>query len=163
MAARQAVAFTYKGTARRVDPWHLSFRRGQWYLSGRDHDRGEERMFRLDRVEGPVAPVGSPGAFSRPAGAGRDAPPPWRLGDEREIMADVVVDADQSDWAVSAAGPEAVAERRPDGSVRLNLAVTSRSGFRSFILGFLDHAEVLGPPELRDDVVSWLRAAAGER
>jgi predicted DNA-binding transcriptional regulator YafY len=38
--------------------------------------------------------------------------------------------------------------------------VTSRYGFRSFLLTFLEHAEVLGPPELRDDVVTWLEAIA---
>jgi hypothetical protein len=29
-------------------------------------------------------------------------------------------------------------------------------------LGLLEHAEVLGPPSLRADVVSWLEALAGE-
>jgi predicted DNA-binding transcriptional regulator YafY len=42
------------------------------------------------------------------------------------------------------------------------MAVTNRAAFRTFVLGFLEHAEVLEPPELREDVVSWLeRAAAG--
>ncbi len=51
-----------------------------------------------------------------------------------------------------------VTERRDDGSVVLELEVTSRSGFRSFLLSFLEHAEVLGPPELRTDVIAWLEA-----
>ncbi len=42
---------------------------------------------------------------------------------------------------------DAVEERRPDGSVVLAVPVTNRAAFRSFVLGFLDHAEVLGPPE----------------
>jgi predicted DNA-binding transcriptional regulator YafY len=41
------------------------------------------------------------------------------------------------------------------------LRVTNRDAFRSFVLGFLDHAEVLGPDELRDDLVAWLTALAG--
>ena len=32
--------------------------------------------------------------------------------------------------------------------------------FRSFVLDFLDHAEVLSPPELRDDMVRWLQEIA---
>ena len=36
--------------------------------------------------------------------------------------------------------------------------MTNRDGFRSFVLGFLDHAEVLSPPDLRDELVAWLEA-----
>ena len=46
----------------------------------------------------------------------------------------------------------------PDGSVVLAVRVTNRDAFRSFVLGFLDHAEVLGPAELRADLVEWLEA-----
>jgi predicted DNA-binding transcriptional regulator YafY len=37
------------------------------------------------------------------------------------------------------------------------MSVTNIDGFRSFALGFLEHAEVLSPPELRDDIVKWLQ------
>jgi hypothetical protein len=30
--------------------------------------------------------------------------------------------------------------------------------FRSWVLGFDDHAEVLAPPHVRADVVAWLEA-----
>jgi hypothetical protein len=33
--------------------------------------------------------------------------------------------------------------------------------FRSWVLGLLEHAVVLGPPEVRADIVSWLRVVAG--
>ncbi|MGH9077527.1 MAG: helix-turn-helix transcriptional regulator, partial [Acidimicrobiales bacterium] len=157
VVARQSVHFGYRGGRRRVDPWHLSFRRGQWYLAGWDHGRDQERTFRLDRVEGEVDVIGPTGAFSRPASVA-GPPPPWRMGDEPEVVADVVVDADQAGWALGALGASAVVERRPDGSARFALGVTNRAGFRSFLLGFLDHAEVVGPPELRDDFVAWLSA-----
>jgi predicted DNA-binding transcriptional regulator YafY len=38
--------------------------------------------------------------------------------------------------------------------------VSNSDGFRAFVLGFLEHAEVLGPEELRADLVAWLRAIA---
>jgi predicted DNA-binding transcriptional regulator YafY len=44
--------------------------------------------------------------------------------------------------------------------VVLDLPVTNRAAFRSFVLGFLDHAEILGPTALRDDLVQWLGALA---
>ena len=157
---RRPVTFGYRGEERTVDPHRLSFTSGHWYLIGRDHLRGETRNFRLDRVESPPRP-GEAGSFERPERtAAGPSPAPWRMGDEDEVEATLLVDADQADWAVARTGPDAVRERRPDGSVVLSLSVTSRDAFRTFALGFLDHAEVLGPPELRQDMIGWLDALA---
>ena len=38
------------------------------------------------------------------------------------------------------------------------LEVRNPEAFRSFVLSFLDHAEVLEPPSLRADLVAWLEA-----
>ena len=158
VADRTPVTFSYRTEEREVEPWRLAFRRGHWYLEGFDRARGAERQFRLDRVEGAVA-LGQPGtAATTPAPARAGAPRPWQYGEGEPVVARVLVDADQAPWAVDRLGEEAVAERRPDGAVVFALPVTNREAFRSFVLGFLDHAEVLGPPELRDDVASWLRA-----
>jgi NADP-dependent 3-hydroxy acid dehydrogenase YdfG len=45
-----------------------------------------------------------------------------------------------------------------DNCMIRELDVTNRDAFRSFVLTFLEHAEVLDPPELRDDVVAWLES-----
>lgn len=155
ISARRRIAFGYRGRPRRVDPWRLSFRNGHWYLAGHDHDAGEERMFRLDRVESDVDLTGDEGAFERPPHSGAQ-PPPWELGAEEALTARLLVDAGQAAWAAAHVGPDAVEEWHPDGSVVLAVRVTNRDAFRSFALGFLDHAEVLGPPELRADMVEWL-------
>jgi hypothetical protein len=44
--------------------------------------------------------------------------------------------------------------------VVFEVGVTDVGAFRSFVLGFLDHAEILGPPELRRDLVEWLARLA---
>jgi proteasome accessory factor B len=155
-AARQRVRFRYRDEVREVDPWRLSYRNGQWYLAGFDHLRGDSRTFRLDRIQGPAEPVGEPEAFERPAVGVASPAPAWQLGDEEEMTATVLVDAVQADWAAAQVGDGAITERRPDGSVTFSLAVTNRDGFRSFVLGFLDHAEVLGPANLRDDLIAYL-------
>ncbi len=158
---RQRLSFSYKGEPRQVEPWQLSCQRGHWYLQGFDVGRGRERLYRVDRVEGPVAVTGSPGAFDRPASAGPAAPPPpWLLGDEVRYVAHLWVDAGQAEFA-RAQGASEVVERRPDGSVVLAVPVANPEAFRSFALTLLDHAEVLGPTEARADVVSWLEATAG--
>ena len=157
---RRTVRFDYRGEERVVDPFRLAFVNGRWYLDGHDHARGERRRFRLDRLESPPRPGGrrtvDPGAQ-----AGRAAPQPWLMGDEEEVEALLLVDADQADWAVAKVGEGCVRERRSDGAVVLALPVSNREAFRSFVLGFLDHAEVLHPPEVRHELLAWLRAMAG--
>ncbi|MDP8975173.1 MAG: WYL domain-containing protein [Actinomycetota bacterium] len=160
MSDRRTVRFTYRGAERAVDPYWLTFANGRWYLGGNDHLRQEERRFRLDRIETPPA-VGEAGAFERPAMARRPSPQPWRLGDEEEVEALLLVDAHQADWAVAQVGEASVRESRPDGSVVLSLPVSNREAFRSFALGFLDHAEVLGPPVLRRELLDWLESVPG--
>lgn len=158
VAERRPVTFRYHGEEREVDPYRLDYARGRWYVSGYDHRRDDERQFRLDRIEGEVRP-GPPGAFDRPSTAVPGARlQPWQLGEGEPLVARLLVDADQAAWATHHLGEDAVAERRADGSVELTVAVSNRPAFRSFVLTFLDHAEVLGPPALRDEVVAWLEA-----
>jgi len=158
IAARTPVRFTYRGEVRTVDPYRLDFQRGRWYLSGHDHARAEERAFRLDRFESGIAVLDGP-RFDRPEG-GREGVrlEPWQLGGDDATRARLLVDAAQAPWIVQHLGPSSVLEERPDGSVVVAVTVTNRDNFRSFVLTFLDHAEVLEPVDLRDDVVAWLEA-----
>jgi proteasome accessory factor B len=162
IAAQQPVRFTYRGVERTVDPYRLDFVRGRWYLSGFDHVREDERVYRLDRFETVVERVGGP-RFERPATAVPGVQlEPWQLGESPPVTARVLVDAAQAPWIVQHLGPGAVAEERPDGSVEVAMTVTNRDNFRSFVLTFLDHAEVLEPAELRREMVEWLEALAGD-
>src|ERR1700735_1454692 len=43
---------------RRLEPWGVVNRRGRWYVVGLDLDRGEQRVFRLSRIAGPVSFIG---------------------------------------------------------------------------------------------------------
>ena len=157
VSERRTVRFSYRGTERAVDPYRLAYRNGFWYLAGFDRDKGSERSFRLDRFESaPVA--GEPKAFERPTTTAARPVQPWEMGEEDERTGRVWVDGEQAMWAEAKVGSDAVVERRPDGSIVLELRVTNADAFRTFVLGFLDHAEVLAPPELRADIVDWLRA-----
>lgn len=92
-----------------------------------------------------------PAAFSRP----------WELGTPgEEYLATVVVDAAQAPWAVRHVGAAAVAATRFDGAVELSLTVRNTPALLNFVLGFLDHAELLSPPAVRAELVAWIRAAA---
>lgn len=160
---RRSVAFEYRGAARQLEPYGVVHRFGHWYVVGRDRDRGAPRAFRVDRIEGEPA-YGPGGEFDTPP----DVDPaeylrddPLTYGDEQAVTARVLVDAARAAWVVDELGEEAVAERRDDGAVTVTLSVVNREAFRTWVLGLLEHAEVLEPPELRDDTVAWLRALAG--
>src|SRR5437763_2623997 len=135
---RRTATFRYHGAERTVDPFDLSFRKGHWYLGGRDHASGERRTFRLDRLESRPRP-GPPGAFDRPPGRPAAPAQPWEWGDDETVLATLLVDATHAGPAVELLGADALRERREDGSVVLAVSVTNRPAFRSFVLGFLDH------------------------
>ena len=68
-----------------------------------------------------------------------------------------------SGWSTSSATTPVV-ERHEDGSVVVELEVVNRDAFRTWVLDLLEHAEVLSPPDLRDEFVAWLDAVvAAER
>ncbi len=69
VSERRVVRFGYNGLERRVDPYGLSYREGRWYLAGFDHGRDAERLFRTDRIGGPVELEGGADAFLRPQAA----------------------------------------------------------------------------------------------
>ena len=151
---RKALAFTYNDVERIVEPWKLSFTRGHWYLSGFDRLREDQRLYRADRIEGDVSLSGPAEA---PVG---DVNEPidlrgWELGDGPAVEATIVVDADQAAYARHILGDVV---DQPDGSVTATLDVRNIDAFRSFVLSFLEHAEILEPADLRSDFVEWLEA-----
>jgi predicted DNA-binding transcriptional regulator YafY len=155
VSSRRPVQVRYRDADRTIDPYRLEFQRGRWYLTGFDHLRGEERSYRLDRIDGEVALLD--GTFEAPATAvPGQARGTWELGAEPPVRARVRIDAAQASWAVQHVGPDHVVAEDPDGSVVVELPVTNRAAFRSFVLSFLEHAEILEPAELRDDLVAWL-------
>ena len=163
VSRRAMVTFTYRGEARRLEPYGVVLRWGHWYVVGRDVDRAAPRAFRIDRIEGSVD-VGPAGAFEPPpdvdpAAFVRDDP--LTYGEDRPVDARVLVDPSRGGWVVEQLGDEAVVARHDDGSVEVTLPVVNRAAFRSWVLDLLDHAEVLGPDALRDDLVAWLDAIAG--
>jgi predicted DNA-binding transcriptional regulator YafY len=163
---RATVSFGYHGEPRSVDPWGLLFRDGFWYLIGHDHGRGEQRTFRVDRIDDGRVTVGDAGAFEAPPGFDAAAAlpdDPKLIGGEQPVEAEVVVDGVLAAKVVAEQGEASVVERGEDGSVLVRMTVTNRDAFRSWLLGLRDHAEVLAPAELRDGVVAWLEAVSGAR
>ena len=156
---RRVVSFDYRGERRTVEPHRLVFTRGHWQLSGLDRGRGAGRQYRCDRFEGPVSVsdelIAVPAA---PIEVREDHA--WQFGDGDEVAVDLLVDKRHVPWLTSFLRGAEVIEKRDDGSVLVREMVRDAAAFRSFVLTFLDGAEVVTPPGFRDEMVAWLEALA---
>ncbi len=157
VTARALVGFSYKKTSRAVEPHGLFFRHGHWYLDGVDQQ--VRKTFRVDRIEGEVS-VGSADAFRRDIEGRADTFRRWdplNTDDEDALEASVWIDALMAPQ-IKRRRPEIVAEERDDGSIVVTIRTSSPEALRSWALELRDHAEILGPPELRAFMVEWLQA-----
>ncbi len=145
---------------RKVDPYHLLFRGGQFYLIGHSHERDAVRVFRLSRIRGKVSYASkSEHDFS----ASDDFDPriyatrtDWQLGDA--VGTARVWISERIDWLVErhfgGAGvitPAADVEDAPDDGVVLETSYADSRAVTSWVLGLSGRARVLGPPELVEE------------
>ncbi len=165
---RRVVEFDYRSardadaTTRHLQPWSVVRFSGRWYVVGHDVDRNGSRIFRLSRVAGEARPVGAPGAYVVPDDV-----------DTREV-ARSLRPAPVAATAVLLARTGTCHALRRGASVEGEVAgPDTRTGWDRLVIAdgrfdlpgeILAHGAdvyVLAPPELRAEVVSRLRAAAG--
>ncbi|MYA25706.1 MAG: WYL domain-containing protein [Acidimicrobiales bacterium] len=158
-AERAQVRFAYGGRQRDAQPLGLLCRAGYWYLAARED--GVVKTFRVDRMESD-ADVGERGAFARAdvdvAALLPSEPMEIDFGDD--FVARVQIDATMAQQPTAERGR--VVERHDDGSVTVTMRVRNRAAFRVWLLDMGRHAVVESPPELVDEVTSWLRALASD-
>jgi len=160
-ADRRVVSFVYETNEgeiaeRSLEPWSVEFTRGRWYLRGFDRDRNEERNYRFDRILGEVK-VSSEAAVSSPAPSRTGVSDPWEYGDGDAVMVDLWVDQVLAPQVALRLGAYPSTPGR-DGGTLWTLPVTNWPAFRTYVLTFLGRAEIIGPPEARADMVTWLTA-----
>lgn len=161
ISEKQAISFDYRGTERTVDPWRLDFHRGRWYLTGFDRGREGERNFRLDRMDDGVRLTDLPADAAPPSSGVVDGPRrAWEMGEEDQVMAKLLIDESRVESAAKQLGDAVEQQIQPDGSVIFTVPVVKYDAFRSFVLGFLEHGELLEPAEWRADVIDWLASLA---
>ena len=164
VAARCPVSFDYRGKPRTLDPYGLLLRDGYWYVIGVDHAHQDVRTFRVDRIDGGVR-VGAAASFERPPDFDLRAvfpTDPKLLGEpENQIRTAVVrIGASHAAIVASEVGDDAIVAHHVDGSIDVEVPCVNRDAFRSWVLGMADHAVVIGPAEVRADLVGWLGAIA---
>jgi proteasome accessory factor BC len=140
--------------SRRVNPYHLLYRGGQFYLIGHSHERGDIRVFRVSRIRGKVGYASKaehdfarPEEFDPRVYADRTD---WQLGDP--VGTARIWISDRIDWLVlrhfGDAGEVAPAEDG-DGVVFETEYADSRQ-MVSWVLGLGPRARILDPPELME-------------
>jgi proteasome accessory factor C len=140
--------------ARKVDPYHLLFQGGQFYLLGWSHERNALRVFRLSRIQGKVAyATKAEHDFKRP----RDFDPrafanraEWQYGDE--VATARIWVSDRLGWQVERHYGRYGAVAPADGGVVFTTSYANPRQLVAWVLGLGEHARVEGPPELVDEV-----------
>jgi proteasome accessory factor C len=174
---RKTILFEYKTIStgakekRKVDPYHLLYRGGQFYMIGHSHERGEQRMFKLSRIEGKI---------SYASKAEHDFPPPedfdprkyatmaeWQFGQSSE-KASIWV-SERIAWLVerhfSRAGTIRAPRRGeavPGKGVIFETEFTEAAPLISWVLGLGPRARVLEPAELAESVQERVARIASE-
>jgi proteasome accessory factor C len=142
---------------RKVDPYHLLYQGGQFYLLGHSHERGALRVFRLSRMRGKVAYAtkaehdfkGRPAAFDPRVYANRAD---WQFGDAQDT-AEIRI-SERIAWQVERHfgrfGAVRPAER--EGEIVFCTPYADRRQLAAWVMRLGEHARVLGPPELEREV-----------
>ena len=140
---------------RRVDPYHLLFQGGQFYLLGYSHERKAIRVFRLSRIRGKVSyATKAEHDFRRPA----DFDPrayanraDWQLGEERGV-AEILI-SERIAWQVERHfGRYGEIREADEGGKVFLTAYSSPRGILSWVLGLGAHAHLQGPEELTQEL-----------
>jgi proteasome accessory factor BC len=152
-------------STRRVDPYHLLFQGGQFYLLGYADERKAIRVFRLSRIRGKVSYATKaehdfhrPTDFDPRAYANRAD---WQLGDERGEAR--VLISERIAWQVErhfgrygeicsqADGVEEDGALAPAGETVFLTGYSSPRSVISWVLGLGVNARLLGPEELVEE------------
>jgi len=139
-----------------VDPYRLVYYHGGLYLYARAHEYGEVRTFAVERVEKiEVLEEGFevPADFSV-SEYGRGA---FGITGGEPQTVEVLVAPTMAAYIRERVWHESQElEDRPDGSVLLRMNVAPGFELKSWIKGFLPHAQVLKPASLRDEIAADL-------
>ncbi len=145
---------------RKVDPYHLLFRGGQFYLVGHSHERDAVRVFRLSRIRGKVGYSSkAEHDFQRP----EDFDPrsyatraDWQLGEQQGVAR--IWLSDRIEWLVRRhLGPDVGTSSEADDGVIFETAYGEPRQLISWVLGLGTRARILEPPELVEEAEERVR------
>ena len=138
---------------RKVDPYHLLYRGGQFYLIGYSHERDDVRVFRVSRIRGKVGYASKaehdfnrPEEFDPRIYATRTD---WQLGDT--VGRARIRLSDRIDWLALRHFGHAGDVSETDGGVIFETDYADSRQMVSWVLGLEDQAAIEGPEELAQE------------
>ncbi|MBI2875129.1 MAG: transcriptional regulator [Firmicutes bacterium] len=154
IAQRRSVGIKYhtmsrdEVTERIINPYHIHFVEGAWYVIGYCHLRAQYRTFAVDRIKEcniVDQPFDIPADFSIEEYLGDCFI--LERGEPREVC--IWFHANQARWIRERVWHQSqVLEENPDRSIILRLRVGGLGEIKRWVLGFGSGAKVLQPPEL---------------
>src|SRR5215211_6906067 len=148
--------------ARKVDPYHLLYKGGQFYLIGYSHERDDTRVFRVSRIRGKVGYSSkAEHDFNRPEEFdARDyaTRTDWQLGEP--IGRARIWLSDRIDWLALRHFGHAGEVTEVDDGVIFETDYANARQMVSWVLGLAEHARVEGPPELVEEARTRLELIA---
>jgi proteasome accessory factor BC len=147
--------------ARKVDPYHLLYRGGQFYLIGYSHERDDVRVFRVSRIRGKVGYSSkAEHDFNRP----EDFNPrdhairtDWQMGEP--VGRARIWLSDRIDWLALRHFGHAGEVTEADDGVIFETDYADARQMISWVLGLGDHARIEEPPELVQEARERLELA----
>ncbi|GAA3647377.1 hypothetical protein GCM10022237_03620 [Nocardioides ginsengisoli] len=162
---RCVLRFGYKGTPRVVHPESLRTQNGIWHLRGIEDavlaDGGPVKTFVVARMSAPEAgPAGSAARVDAVRHTGLH-PMTWQLDPPVDVALRTPArfEPDVRRWLGEPLGVEADGDDHDQ--VVLTYRVTNREALRARLYELGTRVTVLGPQEVRDELVAALAAAAG--
>ncbi len=158
---RRPVSFGYRAVGRstsqqrRLEPWGVVNRHGRWYVAGLDTDRGETRVFRLSRIDGPVTFRGRPGTVTVPDGTDvRELVREWDKQPRRTAVVQVKHGAGYGlRRGASAVRPD---QERPGWDL-VEVPFSDVGWYSEHLAWFGADVVVLEPTDLREAVIARLK------
>jgi predicted DNA-binding transcriptional regulator YafY len=169
ISRRKTIEFTYytmergETEKRKVDPFHLVFRNGQFYLIGHSHERDAVRVFRLSRIQGKVGYASkAEHDFSPPEDFDRrdyGSRANWQLGEiqgrAKVFIRERIAWLIERDFGTYGDLREAVKSDGAPGKGRVyETDYASRRELIAWVLRWRANARVLAPDDLREEAES---------
>ncbi len=147
--------------SRKVDPYHLLYRGGQFYLIGYSHERDDVRVFRVSRIRGKVGYSSkAEHDFTRP----EDFDPRIYADAHRLAARRHGRDARGSGSRTGSTGSRCATSATPARSSETDDGVVFETDYAdprqlvSWVLGLGEQARILDPPELVEEAARAARA-----
>jgi len=148
---------------RDIEPYGLFFSWGHWYTAARARERDAMRVFRVDRMREAELLAGKDARFTVPAAFSVKQylrRSPWQLTDNAPTPVRVRFGFPESRWVLAQGVGKPVEPLLEDGGAIFEFEVRDTYAFLRWVLTFRDHASVLSPGAIAEELDGLRRKVA---